>query len=189
MVILIAGSTHSGKTFLAQQLLEKYAFPYLSIDHLKMGLIRSGNADLSPESDDDSLTAYLWPIVKEMIKTAIENQQNLIAEGVYIPFTYRGDFEPEYREQIRFVCLIFSSEYIEQHYMDILDNANIIEKRLENECSKKELIAENERNLALCKKYGLNYILINESYEASIEDFLRSGFPDCSPRPYKTTPE
>ena len=45
-----------------------------------MGLIRSGNTVLTPE-DDDALTDYLWPIVREIIKTAIENKQNLIVEG------------------------------------------------------------------------------------------------------------
>lgn len=49
-----------------------------------MGLIRSGNTDFTPCDDDKDLTSYLWPIVSEMIKTAIENKQNLIVEGCYI---------------------------------------------------------------------------------------------------------
>ena len=100
MVILIAGASHSGKTLLAQGLLEKYQYPYLSIDHLKMGLIRSGNTDLTP-MDDDKLTDYLWPIVREMVKTAIENKQNLIVEGCYIPFDWQKDFLPEYSREIK----------------------------------------------------------------------------------------
>ena len=64
MIVLIAGASHTGKTLLAQKLLEKYGWPYLSIDHLKMGLIRSGQTDLTPLSDGESLTAYLWPIVR-----------------------------------------------------------------------------------------------------------------------------
>ena len=88
MIILITGASHTGKTLLAQKLLEKYHYPYLSIDHLKMGLIRSKHTNLTPMSDDDKLTEYLWPIVAEMIKTAIENNQNLIVEGCYIPFDY-----------------------------------------------------------------------------------------------------
>ena len=75
MIVLITGASHTGKTVLAQRLLDKYRYPYLSIDHLKMGLIRSGNTSLTPE-DDDKLTAYLWPIVREMIKTAVENNRN-----------------------------------------------------------------------------------------------------------------
>ena len=80
MVVLITGASHTGKTLLAQKLLEKYKIPYLSIDHLKMGLIRSGYTKLTPE-EDDALTAYLWPVIREMIKTVIENGQNLVIEG------------------------------------------------------------------------------------------------------------
>ena len=80
MIVLITGASHTGKTFLAQKLLEKYKYPYLSIDHLKMGLIRSGHTELTAFSDDAKLTQYLWPIVREMIKTAIENKQNLIEQ-------------------------------------------------------------------------------------------------------------
>ena len=85
MIILIGGASHTGKTLLAQRMLEKYGYPYLSIDHLKMGLIRSGQTTLTP-MDDDKLTDYLWPIVREMVKTVIENGQNLIVEGCYIPW-------------------------------------------------------------------------------------------------------
>lgn len=100
MIILITGASHTGKTALAQKLLEKYNYPYMSIDHLKMGLIRSGYTTLTPMSDDKVLTDYLWPIVREMIKTAIENAQNLIVEGCYIPFDWEKDFESEYLENM-----------------------------------------------------------------------------------------
>ena len=103
MIILITGASHTGKTVLAQRLLEKYKYPYLSIDHLKMGLIRSGNAELTPMSDDTELTEYLWPIVREIIKTAIENRQNLIIEGCYIPFDWKKEFSRSYLENIRYL--------------------------------------------------------------------------------------
>ncbi|EXY27928.1 AAA domain protein, partial [Bacteroides fragilis str. 3397 T10] len=104
MIILIAGDTHTGKTILAQKLLEKYKYPYLSIDHLKMGLIRSGQCKLSADSNDMELTNYLWPIVREIIKTCIENSQNMIIEGCYIPFDWEKDFTNEYMKQIQYIC-------------------------------------------------------------------------------------
>ena len=104
MIILITGASHTGKTALAQKLLEKYKYPYLSIDHLKMGLIRSGNTELTP-MDDNELIEYLWPIVREMIKTAIENKQNLIVEGGYIPFDWQKDFDSEYLKNINIIVL------------------------------------------------------------------------------------
>ena len=168
MIVLIGGASHTGKTLFAQRLLEKYHYPYLSIDHLKMGLIRSGNTNLTP-MDDDKLTDYLWPIVREMIKTAIENRQNLIVEGCYIPFDWEKDFDEGYRKEIRYVCLIMSRRYIETHFGDIKNHASDIEDRMDdNGLNAQELVKENERNLALCKEFGCQYILIDDEYNISI---------------------
>lgn len=165
---MIGGASHTGKTLLVQKLLEKHRYPYLSIDHLKMGLIRSGNTDLTP-MDDDRLTDYLWPIVREMVKTAIENKQNLIVEGCYIPFDWKKDFSGEYLPQIRYCCLIMSKRYIEAHFDDIKSHANVIENRLDDSGLDAEaLIRENQRNLAACKQYGCEYILIDDEYNISI---------------------
>ena len=164
MVILIAGASHTGKTAYAQKLLEKYRYPYLSIDHLKMGLIRSGQTALTP-MDDEKLTDYLWPIVREMIKTAIENRQNLIVEGCYIPFDWQKDLQSAYLSQVQYTCLIMSRRYIENHFADILGYANVIEQRLDDSGLEMEaMIAENAHNLSQCTKYGLPYILIDEEY-------------------------
>ena len=168
MVIMIAGASHTGKTNLAQKLLETYHYPYLSIDHLKMGLIRSGNTDLTP-MDDEALVGYLWPIVREMIKTAIENHQNLIVEGCYIPFDWEKDFPEAYRAQIRYLCLIFSKDYITHHFDAVVANGSVIEKRLDDTgLSKTELICDNEKNLRECESRGLPYVLIHDAYDVKM---------------------
>lgn len=165
MIILIAGASHTGKTVLAQQLLEKYHYPYLSIDHLKMGLIRSGQTHLTV-CDDEKLTDYLWQIVREMIKTAIENGQNLIVEGCYIPFDWAKDFDAVYRKHIRGLWLVMSRAYIETHFDDIRRYANEIEQRLDDSGLTKEwLIRENLRNLELCRRHGCEFALIDEDYD------------------------
>ena len=168
MIILITGASQTGKTALAQKLLEKYKYPYLSIDHLKMGLIRSGHTDLTPMSADEDLTAYLWPIVREMIKTAIENHQNLIVEGCYIPFDWAKDFSEEYMAHIQYYCLIMSEKYIRNHFQDVKRYANVIESRLEDDCSIENILEDNRQFLDSVKKYELNYILIEDKYELKI---------------------
>ena len=170
MIILISGASHVGKTALAQKLLEKYKFPYISIDHLKMGLIRSGHTDLTPMSDDGKLTEYLWPIVREMIKTAIENDQNLIVEGCYIPFDWENDFEHKYLENIRYYCLIMSEKYIKSHFEDIKKYASVIENRLDDSwCTIESVLEDNASILSSAKKHNVNYILIDDRYEIDVE--------------------
>lgn len=169
MIILITGASHTGKTLLAQKLLEKYKYPYFSIDHLKMGLIRSGHTDLTPLSDDQSLTQYLWPVVREMIKTAIENKQNLIVEGCYIPFDWEKDFSREYLDNIKYYCLVMSEKYIGNHFDDIKKHANVIENRLDDsDCTMENVIKDNNIVLNLAKKYGVDYTLIEENYDIVI---------------------
>ena len=169
MIILITGASHTGKTTLAQKVLEKYKYPYLSIDHLKMGLIRSGHTNLTPTSNDDDLTAYLWPIVCEMIKTAIENNQNLIVEGCYIPFDWKNDFTKEYLDHIKYYCLILSENYIRNHFSDIKKYACVIENRLDDsDCTLENVLDDNAHVLELAKKYDVNHILIDDKYEIDI---------------------
>lgn len=169
MVVLITGASHTGKTLLAQKLLEKYKYSVLSIDLLKMGLIRSKNTDLTPE-DDEELEIYLWKIVKEIVKTAIENKQNLIVEGCYIPFTWKQDFTEEYLKDIRYYCLVMSQNYIEQNFSDIKKYANVIEQRIDDTwCTKESVLQDNMHSLEMCRKYDCDYIFIDERYEIEVE--------------------
>ena len=170
MIILVTGASHTGKTVLAQKLLEKYNFPYLSIDHLKMGLIRSGKTKLSPMCSDEELTEYLWPIIREMMKTAIENKQNLIIEGCYIPFDWEKEFTGNYLDDIRYYCLIMSDNYIKKHFTDIKTYAGVIENRLDDEyCTLESVLEDNAKVLQLAHKNNVNYIFIDDEYKIEID--------------------
>ena len=173
MVILITGASHTGKTLLAQKMLEKYGYPYFSIDHLKMGLIRSGNTLLTP-MDDDVLTEYLWPIVREMIKTAIENRQNLIVEGCYIPPDWRKDFDETYLPSIRFICLAMTDAYIDAHFEEIRGHASDIETRMfDTDCTPESLKNDNHYYIDTFEQNGEQVTLVDSSFFASIQDSLK----------------
>lgn len=172
MIILITGASHTGKTALAQRLLEKRHIPYLSIDHLKMGLIRSGQTALTPE-DDDALTAYLWPIVREIIKTAIENRQDLTVEGCYVPFGWRKDFDERYVSEIRFLCLAMTDAYIDAHFDAILSHACDIETRLDDSyCTPERLKADNRGVIKGFLAAGESVMRIEADWEATVEALL-----------------
>ena len=171
MIILITGPSHVGKTALAQKLMEKYNYPYFSIDHLKMGLIRSGNTYLTPMSDDKDLTDYLWPIVREMVKTAIENRQNLIVEGCYIPLDWQKDFEFSYSKNIKFIALAMSENYINNNFDKIEDFADIIEKRICDDYSLEDALKDNAEFLERCKLSRITPQLIDTEYYVNIGDF------------------
>ena len=169
MIIIISGASHTGKTLLSQRLLEKYKFPYLSLDLLKMGLIRSGNTALTPE-DDRELTPYLWGIAKEIIKTAIENRQNLIVEGCYVPFDWKKDFDENYLADIRCFFIVMTEKYIRNSFSDIISHENDIEQRLfPSDITMEELIIENNFYLRGAGEYNNKIILIDEKYQTDID--------------------
>ena len=176
MIIIITGATHSGKTYCSQKLMERLRMSYISQDHIKMGLIRSGFSTLSPDSPDAVMTDFLWPITREIIKTAIENKQNLIVEGCYIPFSWRDDFDTEYLHEIKYLCLCFSERYIMEHYSDIMKHESCIENRIDDGyCTVELLNSEHKRFREGCEENGLSYILIEDNYEQTVEEMIKYG--------------
>ena len=172
MIILITGASHTGKTLLAQRMLEKYKYPYLSIDHLKMGLIRSGYTTLTSE-DDDALTDYLWPVIREMIKTAVENEQNLIVEGCYIPSDWRADFDEWYLPFIRFICLAMTEEYIDHHFDEIIAHESDIESRVvEADCTPDDLKENNRWFIDIFGGAGEEIVIIENDYDSAFSNLI-----------------
>ena len=165
MIYLIGGSSHVGKTLLAQTLLEQLSYPYLSLDHLKMGLIRTGLTSLTVE-DDDEMREFLWPIAAEMIKTAIENRQNLIVEGCYIPADWQRSFSEEYLRSIRSVFLVMSEQYLRARFDEVCSYANVIEQRLCDDPDLERLIRCSRWFMEECRKSGTPCLEITEKYDA-----------------------
>jgi putative acetyltransferase len=174
VVILIAGASCVGKTLMAQKLLEIYKIPYFSIDHLKMGIYRScSDCGFTPESKDEIITEKLWPIIKSIIMTNIENDQNIIIEGCYFPKSI-DELEKEYLLKIIFFHIIFSEQYIRKNFFGkIIENRNIVENRgCEFEKSNESIekyILENKDNKEKCLRNNIIYFEIKENYDKEIK--------------------
>lgn len=169
MIFLILGPSHSGKTLLAHKLMCNAHVTYLSLDLLKMGLIRSSGADVSV-LDDTKIGELLWPVAVEIIKTAVENRQDLIVEGVYIPYDFKQYFTPFEQEQIQECCLVMSKEYIISHAGDIRAHENAIEWRKVKGVNFNKLIVDNEEALKACRSLGLDYVVSHDGF--ALEDAL-----------------
>ena len=170
MVILIGGAGHAGKTYMAQKLLEKYHYPYLSLDHLKMGLYRADiGCGFTPLDSTEHISEKLWPIIAGIIKTNIENKQNITIEGCYLlPYLING-LDEEYRKNIISFYLDFSQNYIERFYDEkMLRFRDVIEARgYENSFTKEQHIEETRHLKELYAKE--NYFEITADYQTEIE--------------------
>jgi putative acetyltransferase len=175
VVILIGGVGYAGKTFMAQKLLEKYKYPYLSIDHLKMGIYRSdSNCGFTPLDSFEHIGEKLWGILKGIIMTNIENNQNLIIEGCYLlPYKIKEleECDGEYSENIISFYLGFSKKYIEKNFKsEILKHMGAIEARTPDGDEVQEIyICENIEMKQIYENYGAKYFEIDENYLKEIE--------------------
>lgn len=172
MVILIGGVGYAGKTFMAQQLLEKYKYPYLSIDHLKMGLYRADiECGFTPCDNWEFISEKIWPILRGIIMTNIENKQNLIIEGCYILPQKIKELEVEYRKEIISFYLGFSTSYIEKYFQSkVLYHRCAIETRgYENEDTVADYILENKNQKGLCEKFNAKYFEIDDDYQEEMK--------------------
>ena len=165
-VLLVTGASHTGKTNFSCHLMENLSMPYLSIDWLKMGLIRSGMCPYNV-SEDERLTQYLWPVVRNMMMTVVENRQKLIIEGCYVPSSWRNDFDSRYLSHIRDITLIMSEDYIRRHERQIRDFASCSEKRICDDVDTDRLIEDNLRLLEEAKRFSAPYLLIDDEYPSA----------------------
>jgi len=167
MVILIGGVGYAGKTHMAQRLLETYHYPYLSIDHLKMGICRADpGCGFTPLDSTEHIGEILWPILKGIIMTNIENRQNIIIEGLYLLPQRISELSDEYLREIISFYLGFSDSYIERYFHSrILRNRCVIETRDEHADPMEDYIRENRFEKEYCAKHGGKYFEIMEDYE------------------------
>ena len=172
MVILLGGASLSGKSAAAIKVAKKYGYEVISLDLIKMGLIRSKMTSLTPLNDDE-LTLFMWPMVREMIKTAVENKRNVVFEGAYIPFGYEKDFDSSYLEDIRCVFLILSERYLQNNFDAVLSHCFDAEFRGKDfTCDRQSLSEENSKILQECRRRKYSYILIEDFYRVEAEDIL-----------------
>ncbi len=175
MVILIGGSSHVGKTYLAQKLLEELHYPYVSLDHLKMGFIRTKRTDLAVE-DDDKMRDFLWPFASEIVKTAVENGQNLIIEGCYIPADWKKSMPEAYLKDIYSVFLVMSEKYLRAHIDAVRDKACVIEKRIADETDLEKLVKSSRCLREECALHGIPCYEIDASFDIEdMKDFVING--------------
>ncbi|MDC7222280.1 MAG: adenylate kinase [Spirochaetales bacterium] len=174
MIILITGASSTGKTCLAQKLLEKYHFPYYSLDHIKMGLYRGEkNCPFSPTDSREKITRCLAPLIEGIIRTALENGQNLIMEGCYFHGESLIPLMGEYPGEIQGVTLFMEESYcLERFRSHVIKHRNSIEQRqYEEERSAEQFLRENRLYAEEAAKSGFKLLSIQDDFEAALNGF------------------
>ncbi|MDO5523036.1 MAG: 2-phosphoglycerate kinase [Bacteroidia bacterium] len=175
MVILINGASCTGKTYLAQQILQQFSYTYYSIDHLKMGLFRGDpNCGFTPTDDDEKITKHLAPILEGIIRTALENNQNLTIEGCYFDPASIKRLQNEYPDELIALSIVMTDKYCAnqfQHnikkYRCVIENRQYTEER-----SLEQFIAENRKVADFSHTNGFHVFEVDKDYNSTVEEIL-----------------
>lgn len=167
MIILIGGESHTGKTILAQKLMEIYKIPYTSIDHIKMGMYRGyRDCGYTPTDSDDTISKKIWPVINGIIQTCIENCQDIILEGCYLPHEQVKEIMID---DIIPLYLCFSESYIINNYINIINFENIIEKRMSSGDFDLDAYIKSNNDIRIkCENYSLPCFDIDQNYDKEI---------------------
>ena len=108
-----------------------------------------------------------------MVKTVLENRQNLIIEGCYVPFDWRRSFKADYLEHICFLCLAMTEDFIDAHFAEIRAHASDIEDRLyEDDLTAARLKRENRAVIDGFREQGEPVLLIEDNYARTIKKLI-----------------
>lgn len=171
MIILIGGTSCTGKTRLAKILMRQFAIPYFSLDILMMGIYRSNHdCGFCPDNPDHSVAEKMWPIVREMIKTDVENGRNQIYEGVQIRPDFLAELASEYSKSTRSFFITFSESYIRTGYNEIIKHRTTVETRNDWPCLE-EMLESNQKLTRECRIHGCETLEIKKDYLDELKAF------------------
>lgn len=178
MVVLLGGSSHVGKTMIAHKLVHKYGWECISLDFLKDAFIRSQLGDPGSRNDYE-MRYWMWPLVAQIVKRALESGRNLIIEGCYIPGEWADSFTSAELRHIRTVFIVMSEIHIRTHIDAIERYSQRVEKRQNDVIDMDRLISCSRDFKEDCLRTGTFYIEIDGPYDdESLFDAVESVIQD-----------
>ena len=171
MVILLGGTGCTGKTMLANRLMRKTNIPYFPLDHLMMGIYRGmPDCGFTPLDDQFDLGEKMWPVIKGLIMTNIENDHSLILEGFQLLPHLVRDFPAAYLDQTLPVFLLFSEDYIRGNFDEgIMKNRSAVERRGDiDDITAEKMVIDTVRLREQCIKHEVTFFEIKNDFEAEM---------------------
>jgi len=173
MVILVGGTGCTGKTLFAYHLMKETNFPYFPLDHLMMAIYRGiPNCGFDPMDDQFVLGGKMWPVIKGLIMTNIENDHNIILEGIQLLPHLLSDFPHDYLDNILSVFLFFSDRYIKDNFDGkIIKYRSAIENRSDiDDITPAKLISETRRLIEHCINNRIVFFEIENDFDPGMKE-------------------
>jgi hypothetical protein len=119
LLLFIGGAARTGKGILARRLLVECQLPYLSLDVLKMGLVRGApEFEIDPNAGSIVVGERLWPLVREMSASLLRDDVDYVIEGELLP-KHVAALQQAHPAQVKACFLGYTTVAPEQKVRDI----------------------------------------------------------------------
>ena len=181
MLYFLGGTPRSGKSTTARQFMSETGIPWFELDYLKMGIARGiPEFDLDPNRDDLVIAQQLWPVVKGVAMTYVENHENCLLEGAYLLPNNVIELKQMYGEEIRACFIGFTEIDTWKKVRELRDFGELTGSwewcsQNDDEAMRKvELLKQFSMHIkAECDKHKLTYFENSTDHQMVIEDVVR----------------
>jgi hypothetical protein len=120
MLYLVSGTSRSGKTLIAEQLLEQKQIPYMSLDWLMMGFTNGmPQLGIHDKLFPDEIAKRLWSFFKAMCESMLYLEIDYIIEGEAMLPELIQELLDKYPDKIKICFVGYTDIDIDQKAQDI----------------------------------------------------------------------
>jgi hypothetical protein len=162
MLYIVGGAARAGKSAVARRFLAETGVPYFPLDCLMMGFAKGfPEHGVGPEDDELHVAELLWPVVKGIATTFVEEEIDYLIEGAQLHPRHVGELCEALPGDVRACFLGFAEvdtmtklrqirrfgggeddwlrHYDDQHVIREIERLKALSERLRAECSSYEI--------------------------------------------------
>lgn len=165
-LILLGGTSGTGKTLLAERLARHLGFACFSLDYAMMGLYRGfPETGITPTDGDTTIAEKMWGFTEGLLVAMLENGRSAVVEGIQLPPVQIAGLCQRFPDRLFSFFLVFSNRYMVQQGDMIARFRNVAERRLDMTIPDSETrSAENRSMEAICLESGLPCLVIDDDF-------------------------
>jgi hypothetical protein len=183
MLYLVSGTSRSGKTMIAKEMMKRTSIPYMSLDWMVMGFTNGvPEYGIHDKLWPNEIAEKFWPFLKAMCENILWSEVDYILEGEAISPKLVSDLMLTHPDKVR-VCFVGYTDANRENkvnnvkrYSDgkgdwlINEPDEVIDSHIENMIDYSKLIKKE------CANHSVAYVDTSSEFEKSIQDAVKVLF-------------
>lgn len=180
MLYIISGSSRSGKTMIAEKIMEQCKIPYLSIDWLVMGFTNGiPEYGIHDKLWPNEIAEKIWSFLKAFCENLIWSGTDYVIEGeAVLPELINGLLK-KYPDSVKVCYVGYTEVNINDKVKDIYDYSSEKNDWLTNESNEyvqnhiSNMIEYSKGIKKACENYNIRYFDTSENFTQALNNAIK----------------